>query len=262
MPRITSLLKCVADMTKKSSNLPESYIKRAMERTGWKTPSAVQYRKVQLKKKKYKFSVHRPWTQEFRDENWPGTQSPKVFVEPLLDWTFFKGDRVELLTGPDKGKQGIVNYVVQERNWVIVEGLNCTYKMLGEEFNYPGMMIKDEQPLLVTTQVTLVDPSDNKPTKAEWRYTEEGEHVRVSVRTGRIIPIPKQAEETPDYKTKSTYREQEKDTKESELTRITFQPKLKTFEMDIAEKMGIKEDRIPRKTFWYPVQHQDYEYEY
>lgn len=29
-----------------------------------------------------------------------------------------------------------------------------------------------------------------KPTDIEWRYTEEGERVRVSVRTGRIIPKP------------------------------------------------------------------------
>lgn len=29
-----------------------------------------------------------------------------------------------------------------------------------------------------------------KPTEVEWKYTEEGERVRVSVRTGRIIPKP------------------------------------------------------------------------
>lgn len=29
-----------------------------------------------------------------------------------------------------------------------------------------------------------------KPTDIDWRYTEEGERVRVSVRTGRIIPKP------------------------------------------------------------------------
>lgn len=29
-----------------------------------------------------------------------------------------------------------------------------------------------------------------KPTNIEWRYTEEGERVRVSLRTGRIIPKP------------------------------------------------------------------------
>lgn len=57
------------------------------------------------------------------------------------------------------------------------------------------------------------------PLQVEWRYTEEGEKVRVSTRTGRIIPIPKLAEETPDYKTKSTYAEQDKDTPADLVTR-------------------------------------------
>ncbi|KAK3868439.1 hypothetical protein Pcinc_026166 [Petrolisthes cinctipes] len=238
-------------MTKQSSNLPESYIKRAMEQVSWQTPKAKQYRQVVVKRKKYRFTTHRPWTEQFQSQNPPGVQRAKVFVEPLLDWTFFKGDRVEVLAGLDKGKQGLVNYIVQERNWVMVEGLNCQYQFVGKKKNYPGMMMKMENPLSVTEHVALLDPSDNKPTQAEWRYTEEGERVRVSVRTGRIIPIPTLAEETPDYKSKASYAEQSKDTISDDLTQITFQPTLKTFEMDIAEKMDIKDDRVPVKTYWY-----------
>jgi large subunit ribosomal protein L24 len=73
----------------------------------------------------------------------------------------------------------------------------------------------------------------------------------VSVRRGQIIPIPRAAEETHDYKTKGSYIESEKDTKAPEVTAITFVPALKTFEMDIMEQMGIKEDSVPAKTFWY-----------
>lgn len=108
-----------------------------------------------------------------------------------------------------------------------------------------------EQPLLVTTEISLVDPSDLKPTTFEWRYTQEGQKVRVSTRTGRIIPFPASMEETKDYKTKATYKEQPKDTVADVIKEITFQPKLRTFEMDIMENMGIKEDRIPPKTYWY-----------
>lgn len=45
----------------------------------------------------------------------------------------------------------------------------------------------------------------SKPTRVVWRYTDEGEEVRVSVRTGRIIPVPDAAEETYDYKEKRYY---------------------------------------------------------
>lgn len=144
----------------------------------------------------------------------------------------------------------------------------------------------------------LVDPETLAGTDVEWRFTEEGDEVRscsfplcqcllidnrffliqvrVSKATGRIIPIPKQAYETIDYKTKSTYVENEtKDTVSAVISevskyylfrkilfgltfdfstisfQITFKPELKTFEMDIMDKMGIKEDRTPAKTYWY-----------
>lgn len=88
-------------------------------------------------------------------------------------------------------------------------------------------------------------------TDFEWRYSEEGNHIRISLRTGREIPLPESAAETYDYKSPATYFEREKDTKAPEAEKITFFPKLKTFEMDIMETMGIKEDRKPAKTYWY-----------
>lgn len=73
----------------------------------------------------------------------------------------------------------------------------------------------------------------------------------MSSRTGRIIPIPKANEETIDYKSAGAYVEKEKDTAAADVEKVTFQPKLSTFEMDIMESMGITEDRVPKKTFWY-----------
>lgn len=103
----------------------------------------------------------------------------------------------------------------------------------------------------VTTDIKLVDPADLQPTEFEWRFTEEGKKVRISLRTGREIPIPTSNDETYDYKSKKGYYEREKDTKAADAETITFYPKLKTFEMEIMEEMGIKEDRVPAKTFWY-----------
>lgn len=64
----------------------------------------------------------------------------------------------------------------------------------------------------MTKHVRLVDPSDLQGCEFEWRYTEEGEKVRVSIRTGRIIPVPESNNQTHDYKTKGAYIEREKDT--------------------------------------------------
>lgn len=68
---------------------------------------------------------------------------------PAENWSFFKGDRVEVLVGKDKGKQGIIKQVIQERNWVIVEGLNWHYRKIADDSSYAGVMIKSEAPLLV-----------------------------------------------------------------------------------------------------------------
>lgn len=58
-------------------------------------------------------------------------------------------------------------------------------------------------------------------------------------------------EETKDYKSISTYVDKAKDTESKVVTEITFEPKLCTFEMDVMKEMGIEEDRIPKKTYWY-----------
>lgn len=47
------------------------------------------------------------------------------------------------------------------------------------------------------------------------------------------------------------FTEREKDTKAEDVTKITFVPTLQTFEMNIMEELGIKEDRIPEKVYWY-----------
>lgn len=249
--RSYDILKRVGEWSKKYANLPDRYIKRAMEQVYFKTPNDPRYLPRTLQRTQWKFTTNRPWTREFYMENYPGKKVQSACVEPIKDWSFFRGDRVEILTGRDKGKQGIVIQIFQERNWVIVEGLNTKLVSMGKTKDFPGVMILEEQPLLVTSEVALVDPSDLQGTKIEWRYTESGERVRISARTGRLIPIPISSQETIDYKIPHLYKEHPKDTTKKVVEKITFKPELKTFEMDIMEKMGIKEDRIPKKTYWY-----------
>lgn len=64
-------------------------------------------------------------------------------------WSFFRGDRVQILNGRDKGKQGIINQIIEERNWVFVDGLNCKLSTYGKKDDFPGIVIKEEMPLLV-----------------------------------------------------------------------------------------------------------------
>ncbi|KAK7496053.1 hypothetical protein BaRGS_00012754 [Batillaria attramentaria] len=72
------------------------------------------------------------------------------------------------------------------------------------------------------------------------------------MRTGRIIPMSRIAEdETEDMVAKSGYTEQDWDTKADELKKVTFKPTLSTFEADILQQMGIKDERKRAPTYWY-----------
>ncbi|XP_069474367.1 large ribosomal subunit protein uL24m [Ambystoma mexicanum] len=198
----------------------------------------------------YRYGTSRPWMLAAKRRNPPGKRRRKVFVEPVAeeDWQYFRGDTVAVLFGKDAGKQGTVSQVIKERNWVLVDGLNTHFRYVGKAGQYRGTYVASEAPLLLN-QVSLVDPTDRKPTTVEWRYTEEGERVRVSSRTGRIIPKP--LEQRVDGIIPEQWIDGPKDTSVDNTLEKTYEPSLKTFEEEIMEKMGIVETRRPRKSFWY-----------
>ncbi|KAG7457946.1 hypothetical protein MATL_G00232600 [Megalops atlanticus] len=198
----------------------------------------------------YRFGTNRPWTIPAQRRNPPGKQRRKVFVDhiPHEEWNVFRGDTVEILSGKDKGKQGKVIQVFRNRNWVILEGLNTHYRYIGTSADYRGTYVPSEAPLLLK-DISLVDPTDRKPTEVEWRFTEEGEKVRVSVRTGRIIPKP--LFQRKDGIVPSQWKDGPKDTSPDDTLEKTYTPSLKTLEEEVMESMGIQETRRARKSYWY-----------
>ncbi|XP_054855279.1 39S ribosomal protein L24, mitochondrial [Eublepharis macularius] len=198
----------------------------------------------------YRHGMNRPGSVADRARNPPGLRRKKVWVEPIAerDWKLFQGDTVQVLSGKDAGKQGLVVQVVRERNWVVLLGLNVHYRYVGKSAVHPGTYVASEAPLLVR-EVALIDPTDRKPTEVEWRYTEEGERVRVSLRTGRIIPQPIAQRE--DGIVPEQWKDGPKDTAVDDALEKTYTPSLKTFQEEITELKGIVETRCFRKSYWY-----------
>ena len=62
----------------------------------------------------------RPWTDHYWKDAGAFKEKHPDIVQPICeeDWMWFRGDIVEILTGDDKGKQGYIIQVIQERNWV------------------------------------------------------------------------------------------------------------------------------------------------
>ncbi len=115
-----------------------------------------------------------------------GRQISKKHVKPMH---IRRGDRVKVLAGRDKGHVGEVLRVDSEKQRVYVEGAmiqKVSNKMVqmreSQKGTQLGGIIEREGPVHVSN-VALIDPKDNKPTRIQV-VREGGSRSRRSVRTG------------------------------------------------------------------------------
>ncbi|CAD5206626.1 unnamed protein product [Bursaphelenchus okinawaensis] len=175
-------------------------------------------------------------------------------VVPAEKWTFFPGDTVQVMVGKDKNRQGLVSHVIRETGAVFVDGLHLKLEkseskhMEEIQNSYRYTM----QPLYpVKGEVRLVDPNDSEPCLVEW-IEKDDTYIRVSKRTGIEIPLPSQAVVTYEYVNPATYIEcVEKDTPMKATLRRTYEPKMSTFEDDVADSLALPKQPPSKPTYWY-----------
>jgi len=100
-------------------------------------------------------------------------------------------DHVVVTTGKDKGKQGKVIRVDPKRRRVFVEGINIVKRhqrprSMSDAQTGEAGIIEKEGPIDVSN-VALLDPSDDKPTRVGVRIGDDGKRVRYSKRTDKAI---------------------------------------------------------------------------
>jgi len=129
----------------------------------------------------------------------PLFQISKSFLMPNLNrtlmkrnriktWKIFRGDLVQVMKGKDAGKQGYVKKVYRKKNRLFVEGCNLRRRM-ERSGNQQGSVVIKESPIHYSN-VKLVDPKTGKPTKAGYKFLENGKKVRYAKVSGEIIPKP------------------------------------------------------------------------
>ena len=96
-----------------------------------------------------------------------------------------KGDRVVVLTGKDKGRQGSVLKVLPKESRVVVEGLNMVQRHTKPSQGDPQGGIKHKEAPLHVSNVAVVD-SKGKPTRVGFRV-EGDKKVRFAKTTGEVI---------------------------------------------------------------------------
>ena len=98
-----------------------------------------------------------------------------------------RGDRVVVLTGTDRGKQGTVRGILNKDSRVLVEGVNIIKRhQRARQQGQASQIIEREAPVHMSN-VMLIDPNDGQPTRVGFRRREDGSLVRVGKRSGEDI---------------------------------------------------------------------------
>ena len=96
-----------------------------------------------------------------------------------------KGDRVVVLTGKDKGRQGDVLKVLPKDDRVFVAGLNMVQRHTRASQADPQGGIKHKEASLHLSNVAVVD-SNGKPTRVGFKVDGD-KKVRIAKTTGEVI---------------------------------------------------------------------------
>ena len=98
-----------------------------------------------------------------------------------------KGDQVVVITGADRGRRGEVLQVMPKDERALVRGMRIVRRHTKPSgMGQPGGIIDKESPIHLSN-LMLVDPKSDKPTKVGFRVLEGGRKVRVAKVTGEVI---------------------------------------------------------------------------
>jgi large subunit ribosomal protein L24 len=97
-----------------------------------------------------------------------------------------RGDTVVVISGKEKGKRGEVERVLPRENRVVVGGVNVRTRHARPTQNNQQGLYTFDAPIHVSN-VMLVDPDSGEPTRVGYRFTDSGEKIRVSRKTGKDI---------------------------------------------------------------------------
>jgi len=98
-----------------------------------------------------------------------------------------RDDNVQIISGKDRGKSGKVNRVIREKDRVVVAGVNIATKHVKGR---PGVrqagIMHVEAPLHISN-VMLLCPNCNKPTRVGHHFLDDGTKVRACKQCGQNI---------------------------------------------------------------------------
>ncbi len=95
---------------------------------------------------------------------------------------FKKGDKVIVISGKDKGKEGTITKVLRDKNKVTIEGVNIAKKHVKGNGQTAGSIVEVERPIHASN-VMIKDPKTGKRSRIG-HIIEDGKKSRVSKVSG------------------------------------------------------------------------------
>ena len=96
-----------------------------------------------------------------------------------------KGDKVVVLAGRDKGKEGEILRVMPKEGRAVVSGVNTVIRHMRRSAQSQGGRIPKEAPIDLSN-LALVDPKEGGPTRVGFRIVD-GAKVRYAKKSGEVI---------------------------------------------------------------------------
>ena len=99
-----------------------------------------------------------------------------------------RNDNVIVTTGKDSGKRGRVLKVLPLKNRLIVEGINIIKRHTkpNPQKNIKGGIVEREA-AIHASNVMLVDPDTNEPTRIGSKTLPDGTRVRIGRKSGAVV---------------------------------------------------------------------------
>ena len=99
-----------------------------------------------------------------------------------------KNDEVFVLRGKDRGKTGRVLIVMPQDQKIVVEGVQMIKRHTrpNPQKNIKGGIVEREASIHASN-VMLLDPDDNKPTRVGHKTLPDGRRVRIGRKSGAVV---------------------------------------------------------------------------
>ena len=97
-----------------------------------------------------------------------------------------KGDKVVVLTGRDRGRNGEVIRMFPEEQRALVRGINMVKRHQKQTAQSEGGIISREASIHLSN-IAIADPKDGKATRVGFKILEDGRKVRFAKRSGDLI---------------------------------------------------------------------------